>query len=52
VSNIFISEACIKLVALLINLNKRSSSQLRKVGDPWFTASKVTLWKPKIHSSL
>jgi len=47
VSNIYISEVCIKLVALRINLNTRSSSQRKMVGDPWFTASKVTLWKQK-----
>jgi len=29
-SNIFISEVCVKLVALRINLNTRSSSQLHK----------------------
>jgi len=29
-SKIFISEVCIKLVALRINLNTRSSSQLEK----------------------
>jgi len=37
-SNIFISEVCIKLVALGVNRYPRSSSQFHKAGGPCYTS--------------
>ena len=36
-SKTFISEVCIKLVALRIKLYARRSSQFKKIGGPWST---------------
>jgi len=38
-SKIFISEVCIKLVALRMMLYQEVAHSFRKVGDPWFRAS-------------
>ena len=36
-SKTFISEVCIKLVALRINLTQEVALSFKKVGDPYFT---------------